>query len=141
VNVPRLVTTPGRGALMRRVRREGTPAEDRVAALCRELGFYYRRNVRCLPGSPDLANKSKRWAVFVNGCFWHRHTGCKRAAVPKRNHNFWIEKFAANRRRDASKARLLRAAGYRVVLVWECEADDEARLRRRLSNLRKPRIV
>ncbi len=88
---------------MRRVRRTGTAAEDCVAAACRELGLSYRRNVRNLPGSPDLANKSKGWVIFVNGCFWHRHTGCKRATIPKRNHNFWKQKFAENRRRDARK--------------------------------------
>ena len=74
-----------------------------MAAACRELGLSYRRNVRNLPGSPDLANKSKGWVIFVNGCFWHRHTGCKRATIPKRNHNFWKQKFAENRRRDARK--------------------------------------
>lgn len=137
----RLATDPDRRALMQRVRRVGTPAEDRVAVVCRELKLSYRRNVRSLPGSPDLANKLKRWAVFVNGCFWHRHTGCKKATVPKRNNNFWIKKFADNRRRDASKILALRANGYRVVVIWECESSDEFRLRRRLSNLRKPRIV
>ena len=137
----RVDTDPDRRALMQRVRRSGTPAEDRVAALCRELGLSYRRNVSSLPGSPDLANKSKQWTVFVNGCFWHRHTGCKKATVPKRNGHFWIEKFAANRRRDASKIQQLRAMGYRVILVWECEVADRDRLKNRLSDLGKSRVV
>lgn len=112
-----------------------------MAAACRELGLSFRRNVRNLPGSPDLANQSKGWAIFVNGCFWHRHTGCKRATIPKRNHDFWTDKFIANRRRDAQKIRQLRGAGFRVVLVWECEIDDVQQLGRRLSDLGKPRIV
>lgn len=141
MTVVRLSTDPERRALMQRVRRSGTPAEDRVAAICRELGLAYRRNVGTLPGSPDLANKTRRWAIFVNGCFWHAHTGCKKATIPKRNGTFWTAKFADNRRRDAKKIRELRASGYRVVLVWECEAADETLVGRRLSNLREPRVV
>lgn len=138
--MPLLPTDPERRALMRRVRRTGTPAEDEVARACRELGLSYRRNVRSLPGSPDLANKSRRWAIFVNGCFWHAHTGCKKATIPKRNHDFWTSKFKANRRRDAKKIRELRALGYQILLVWECEAF-EGDIARRLSNLRKSRVV
>ncbi|MDX2289079.1 MAG: very short patch repair endonuclease [Hyphomicrobiaceae bacterium] len=134
-------TDPARRALMQRVRRSGTSAEDRVAAICRELGLAYRRNVKSLPGSPDLANKTRHWVVFVNGCFWHAHTGCKRATVPKRNNAFWTTKFRANRRRDAAKIRKLRAAGYRVVLIWECETSDASLMKRRLSNLREARVV
>ena len=136
-----LVTDPERRALMQRVRRSGTPAEDRVAAVCRELGLAYRRNVRSLPGSPDLANKTRRWAIFVNGCFWHHHTACENATLPKRNAAFWTEKLATNRRRDARKIRELRARGFRVVLLWACEIDDVEAVRRRLSNLRKSRLV
>jgi DNA mismatch endonuclease (patch repair protein) len=122
---------------MQRVRRSGTPAEDRVAALCRKLGLAYRRNVRSLPGSPDLANKSRGWVVFVNGCFWHHHTGCAKATIPTRNRAFWIGKLEGNRSRDAKKISQLRAAGYRVLLLWECEIDDETKVVRRLSNLRE----
>lgn len=126
---------------MRRVRRSGTSPEMLVALACRSIGISYRLNVRSLPGSPDIANKSRRWAIFVNGCYWHHHTGCRRATMPKRNYRFWKAKFAANRERDARKIRDLRAMGFQVVLVWECEAFDEMALSRRLSNLREPRVV
>ena len=132
----RLPTDESRSALMKRVRRSGTEAEQVVAAACRSLGLSYRLNVRSLPGSPDLANKSNRWAVFVNGCYWHHHTGCARATIPKRNHEFWLEKFGANRRRDARKINSLRALGFRVLVVWECQTMDAAMLADRLSNLR-----
>jgi len=138
--VSRLPTDPQRRALMQRVRRSGTLPEDEVAKICRGLGLAYRRNVKTLPGSPDLANKSRRWAIFVNGCFWHAHTGCKKATVPKRNNPFWISKFEANRRRDAKKIRKLRELGYRVVLIWECETFKPG-VEKRLSNLREARIV
>lgn len=137
----RVPTDPERRTLMQRVRRSGTPAEDRVAEICRGLGLAYRRNVKSLPGSPDLANKTRRWAVFVNGCFWHAHTGCKKATVPKRNNAFWTTKFEANRRRDAAKIKKLRADGYRVVLIWECETSDAPLVKRRLSDLREARVV
>lgn len=126
---------------MQHVRRRGTPAERTVAQVCRELGLFYRLNVRSLPGSPDLANKRRRWAIFVNGCFWHHHEGCRLGTVPVRNAEFWREKFAANRARDARKTRELLLAGFRVIVVWQCETANSNRLRRRLSNLRKSSVV
>lgn len=111
-----------RSALMKRVRQKRTRAEDLVAAMLRGEGLAYRRNVRSLPGSPDFANKTRKWAVFVNGCFWHHHTACRRATIPTHNRDFWVAKFAANRKRDAAKICALRRLGYRVRLIWECEA-------------------
>jgi DNA mismatch endonuclease (patch repair protein) len=124
---------PRRSALMSRVRRRGTEAELAVGAALRELGANYRLNVTSLPGSPDFANRKKKWAIFVNGCFWHQHTGCKRATVPKTNENFWRDKFLTNRVRDARAIRALRRVGFRVALVWECQTEDAARLTTRLS--------
>jgi DNA mismatch endonuclease, patch repair protein len=135
VPTPLLPTDPVRRALMQRVRQRRTKAEDLVAAALRDLGRHYRRNVRHLPGSPDFANQRRGWAIFVNGCFWHHHKGCPRGTIPTRNRAFWLEKFAANRKRDAAKIRLLRRAGLRVVVVWECEALDPPRLARRLEGL------
>lgn len=114
---------PARSALMARVRQKGTKPEIEVARALRSLGLFYRMNVRSLPGSPDFANKKRRWAIFVNGCYWHHHTGCRRAAVPKSNAEFWRKKFRDNRARDARAIRALKNAGYRVVLVWECDVD------------------
>lgn len=139
--MPKLRTDSVRSALMKRVRRSGTSTEMFVARACRLHGLSYRLNVRSLPGSPDMANKSKRWAIFVNGCYWHHHTGCRRATIPKRNRRFWKKKFATNRERDARKIKQLRALGYRVVLVWECETTASTTLHRRLSNLCETRVV
>lgn len=129
----RLPTDPVRSALMQRVRQARTLPEDEVARALRAMGVAYRRNVRALPGSPDFANRARGWAIFVNGCFWHRHTHCARATAPKRNAMFWAEKFDANRRRDARKIAQLRKRGLRVLLVWECQALDPARLTGRLT--------
>jgi len=122
---------------MQRVRQRRTKAEDLVAAALRRLGLHYRRNVKSLPGSPDFANRRRGWAIFVNGCFWHHHKGCPRGTMPKRNRSFWVEKFTANRQRDAAKIRLLRNAGLRVVLIWECESIDQSCLTKCLRELRQ----
>lgn len=136
-----LETDAQRSALMKRVRQKGTDVENRVAGLLRDIGVSYRRNVRTLPGSPDFANKKRHWAIFVNGCFWHHHTGCRRATTPKRNAEFWLEKFRSNRRRDAHKVRALRELGFQVAIIWECEAEDADQLRTRLLQVTKPRGV
>lgn len=129
---------PRRSALMGRVRQRGTAAELRVAAVLRSLGHAYRLNVRSLPGAPDFANRSRRWAIFVNGCFWHHHTACRRATVPKTNDAFWRDKFETNRRRDANAIRTLRRRGFKVAVVWECETKEEC-LMERLSKVLEPR--
>jgi DNA mismatch endonuclease, patch repair protein len=125
-------TDPARSELMRRVRRAGTAAEASIALILSEAGMRYRKNVKSLPGSPDFANKTRRWAVFVNGCFWHHHRNCRRATIPKRNRGFWIEKFNANKARDAAKTRALRRMGFRVMTIWECELGRTV-LRRRIT--------
>lgn len=110
-------------ARMAGIRQKGTNIELAVGTALRSLGARYRKNVKNLPGSPDFANRSRRWAVFVNGCFWHHHKGCRRATVPKSNREFWLGKFHDNRRRDARAIDELRRRGFRVALIWECEAD------------------
>lgn len=85
------------------------------------LGFRYRLNNRCLPGRPDLLFPKYKSVVFVHGCYWHRHPGCKDASLPKSNREFWSRKFDENTARDRRAASDLCAAGFRVLVVWECE--------------------
>lgn len=132
---------PKRSALMARVRRRGTAAELVVGAALRRLGESYRLDVKALQGSPDFANRKRGWAVFVHGCFWHHHKGCKRATVPKTNEAFWRGKFADNRARDARAVRALRRAGFRVAIVWECETVDPVALGVKLSKVLETRRV
>jgi len=126
---------PARSALMKRVRQARTGAEEAVALALRRAGLHYRRNVKGLPGAPDFANRSRQWALFVNGCYWHHHKTCPRGTIPKQNRAFWLEKFAANRARDARKAKALRAQGFHVAILWECEALDPRRLEERVGRL------
>lgn len=106
---------------MKAVRRSGTGPETAVADALRGAGVRFRRNTRALPGSPDLSNARRRVAIFVHGCYWHHHSGCRYATVPKRNRRFWLAKMAANKLRDRKKASELRRLGFRVITVWECE--------------------
>src|SRR5207253_3285059 len=116
------------------IRQFGTEPELLIRKVLRDLRVGYRTNNRLLPGTPDLANRAKKWAIFVHGCFWHHHKGCKRATVPRRNREFWVEKFRRNRERDARAMRALRRRGYFVVLIWECQTGDRTSIEERLRN-------
>ncbi len=113
-----------RSRLLGRVKQSRTAPEEVVARALRAAGIAYRRNVGDLPGSPDFANKRRRFAIFVNGCFWHHHTACRRATIPKNNREFWVAKFATNRKRDADRIRALRRAGFHVLVIWECDVGE-----------------
>lgn len=126
-------TTVETSKRMRRIARAGTSPELRVRDAMKATGVKFRTNVTTLPGSPDMANLSRRIAVFVHGCFWHRHHGCSRATMPKKNSHLWKAKFSANVVRDRRKIRLLRRAGFTVVVVWECETRDSEKVRVRLG--------
>lgn len=130
-----LVTDRATSLRMGGIRQRDTEAELLVRRAATRIGLKYRVRNRDLPGSPDLANRSRRWAVFVHGCFWHRHPRCVRATLPKRNRPFWRRKFAQNEVRDAVAALALRLAGFRVVTIWECEAEQSSILIRRLRRL------
>lgn len=120
-------------ARLGRIRQKNTSAEQAVRQLVYALGSRYRISNRDLPGSPDLVNRGQKWAIFVHGCFWHAHHGCAKATVPKRNREFWLHKFAANRRRDAAAIEKLEALGYRTLVVWECELANPKALARDLK--------
>lgn len=121
-------TTPERSRLMARVRQSGTSSEIAVRKIVRNCGFHYRIKARDLPGTPDLVNRKDQWVIFVNGCFWHAHEGCYRWKIPKRNHDFWRNKFSDNRRRDKRNIDELEKIGYSVLVVWECELENELEL-------------
>lgn len=116
-------------ARLGRIRQHGTSPELTVRKLLHALGRRFRVHNRDLAGSPDIANRSRKWAVFVHGCFWHRHAHCKRATTPSRNRDFWLQKFDSNMTRDARVQAVLREQGYRVLVVWECETEDVSRLK------------
>jgi DNA mismatch endonuclease (patch repair protein) len=120
---------------MARVRQRGTAPELLLRALLRRHAVRFTVNRRGLPGSPDIVAPGLRRALFVHGCFWHRHRGCAACTTPKRNAEFWTEKFRVNRARDRRKIRELEALGYAVMTVWECQLRSptkRVRLERRV---------
>ncbi len=124
-----------RSEIMSRVKNRRTGPEDKVAALLRELGLKYRRNVGALPSQPDFVVRSKKTVIFVNGCFWHGHLNCNRAKLPDTNRDFWEKKITTNKRRDCRNARKLRGEGWRVINVWQCRLRKCEQVRERLARL------
>ncbi|EMA2620569.1 TPA: DNA mismatch endonuclease Vsr [Pseudomonas aeruginosa] len=124
---------------MKRVGRENTKPELKVRAKLHVLGLRFRLHRRDLPGTPDIVLTKHRTVIFVHGCFWHRHLGCRYATTPKTRQEYWIPKFEANITRDVRKEAQLRELGWRVLVIWECETRDlpvlEARLRREFDLL------
>jgi DNA mismatch endonuclease, patch repair protein len=124
-----------RSWLMSRVGNKNTTAEVRVRRAVHFRGFRYRLHRRHLPGTPDLTFPRHRIAVFVHGCFWHRHVGCSKSIDPKTRVDYWQNKFAGNVERDRRAVAELEGLGWRVHVIWECETKDEQMLSQRLTEL------
>lgn len=107
--------------------------ERSVRSVLRQMGIGYRLRLAALPGKPDIAMIGRKTAIFVHGCFWHQHKGCKRACVPSSNTQYWIPKLAANKRRDKTAIKKLKASGWTTVTIWECETGDAAALTAKLA--------
>ncbi len=115
-----------RSAVMRRVRATDTTPERVVRRAAHHLGYRFRLHRRDLPGTPDLTFPRLGKVIFVHGCFWHRHAGCGRTRMPKTRAVYWRDKFAKNVERDRRNVRSLRALGWKVLVIWECETLDRA---------------
>nr|VFK12158.1 MAG: T/G mismatch-specific endonuclease [Candidatus Kentron sp. LPFa] len=126
--------TPERSRLMSRVKGADTKPEWIVRRLLHKMGYRYRLHRKDLPGTPDIVFLARRKAIFVHGCFWHRHEGCRMTTTPKTRTAFWKEKFEANEERDRRKFRELDAMGWGYLVVWECETRNEEDLKHRLWN-------
>lgn len=120
---------------MRAVRGKDTGPELAVRTMAHRLGARFRLYRKDLPGTPDLAFPSRKLCIFVNGCFWHRHAGCRLATIPSSNVAFWQTKFASNVKRDAKRTEQLRQAGWRVETIWQCETRNPVALEIRLREI------
>jgi|WetSurMetagenome_2_1015567.scaffolds.fasta_scaffold243163_2 DNA mismatch endonuclease, patch repair protein len=121
-----LLTPARRSWNMSRIRSGNTKPEMMVRSLLHSLGYRYRLRRKDLPGKPDLVLPAHRIVVFVHGCFWHRHPGCKNATTPKTNAAFWEKKLSENVDRDGRKQADLERLGWRVITVWECETETSS---------------
>ena len=115
---------PSRSRVMARVKGKNTGPELLVRKMVFAAGYRYRIHAKNLPGSPDLIFPGKRKVIFVHGCFWHRHEGCKSARMPKSRIEFWSAKLNGNKLRDTRTFDALRRLGWQVMVVWECELRD-----------------
>lgn len=122
-----------RSRVMARIKGKSTKPELIVRRLAHQLGYRFRLHRKDLPGSPDLVFPRLKLAVFVNGCFWHRHKDCRFSYSPKTNVEFWARKFTNNVLRDERAKEGLEAMGWRVAVIWECETANLAELRKSFS--------
>ncbi len=113
-----------RSRMMSGIRGKNTKPELIVRKALHARGFRFKLHVKELPGKPDLVLPKYRAVIFVHGCFWHRHQGCRFAVLPKSNSEFWARKLDSNRERDLLHGQQLSSLGWRVFTIWECEVDE-----------------
>ena len=132
-----IFTEKQRSAIMARVRSRNSRPEKLVRSYLHHCGLRFKLHQASLPGSPDIVLHRRRTVVFVHGCFWHRHPGCPRATTPQTRPSFWNEKLDRNVARDARVQAELLQLGYRVEVIWECEAKSEVNLRRLATRIKR----
>jgi len=121
--------------MMSRVKGKNTKPEIAVRKWLHGQGFRFRLHRKDLPGKPDIALPKYKTVIFVHGCFWHRHHGCKRCITPSTNTEFWEEKFRKNVERDAKNREALETLGWKVIVIWECEIKNECLRKTRLEKV------
>ena len=121
---------------MAAIKSKNTNPEIKVRKLLHSLGYRFRLHKKELPGSPDIVLKKYKTVVFVHGCFWHRHKECKYASNPKTREEFWNKKFLSNIERDIKVRERIKAAGWKSIVVWECELKDIQKLNHEKANQR-----
>ena len=126
------VSPEKRSWVMAQVKGRNTRPEKAVRSLLHRMGYRFRLQRADLPGKPDIVLPKYRTVIFVHGCFWHRHTDCKRATMPATNIDYWTRKFERNVTRDEQNKAALESDGWRVLVVWECELKNLATLQARL---------
>ena len=110
-----------RSRIMSHIRSKDTKPENRLCSLLHRLGFRFRLHRKDLPGTPDIVLPKYRTVIFVHGCFWHQHPGCKKATLPRSNVEFWKNKLEKNIERDKEVEKKLIETGWNVIVIWECE--------------------
>lgn len=120
---------------MSKIRAKNTKPELVVRSLLHRLGYRFRLHIAYLPGKPDIVLKKHRLVIFVHGCFWHQHKGCKRATLPKTNQKYWLQKLEKNVKRFQKQQASLTQAGWKVIVIWECETKNIPKLAEHIDKL------
>jgi len=124
-----------RSQLMAKVHGKDTAIEKKVRSSLHEKGYRFRKHVPGLPGSPDIVLAKYKAAIFVHGCFWHGHSGCRKSRLPTTRHDFWEEKRRVNLERDTRKVSELTGSGWRVAVIWQCALEKPSALSNTMSKL------
>lgn len=124
-----------RSQLMAKVHGKDTAIEKKVRAYLHGKGYRFRKHVARLPGSPDIVLPKYKAVIFVHGCFWHGHSGCRKSRLPTTRHDFWEEKRRANLERDAKKISELTGSGWRVAVIWQCALEKPSTLSNTMKRL------
>lgn len=122
--MPDRITKQQRSANMRAIKGKDTSLEIQVRKYLYHHGFRYRKNVKELPGKPDIVLDKYHTVIFVNGCFWHHHYNCKLAVIPKSRTEYWTKKINKNVENDIKNTKLLEQMDYQVITIWECEIKN-----------------
>ncbi len=122
-----VLTKEQRHKNMSHIRSKETKPEDVVRKFLFNNGFRYRKNDKRYPGKPDIVLPKYKTIIFVHGCFWHQHPGCKAARIPDTNSDYWRDKFMGNIARDKKDQQRLKDLGWRVIVVWECEISNKSK--------------
>lgn len=126
------LTAERRSENMRRIKSKGMKPELMVRKLVHRMGYRFRLHAKDLPGKPDIVFRPRRKIILVHGCFWHGHERCIDGRTPKSNLGYWGPKLTRNKQRDADVLATLRASGWKVLTIWECEINDETKLKRKV---------
>lgn len=110
---------------MSRIRSKDTSPEKKVRSLLHQMGYRFRLHVKSLPGQPDIVLPKYKKVIFVHGCFWHLHKGCRDGTIPKTGHKSWKEKLERNIKRDKLHVKNLKKLGWKVLVLWECEIEKQ----------------
>jgi DNA mismatch endonuclease (patch repair protein) len=127
-----MISPVRRSENMRRIKSKGMKPELIVRSMVHRMGYRYRLHSRDLPGKPDLVLRSRKKVIEVRGCFWHQHRGCPEGHIPKSRTAYWLPKLAHNEQRDKLNCKRLRALGWGVLVIWECEITDVKHLSTKL---------
>lgn len=133
--MPDIYSKSKRSQIMSNISGKETKPEILVRKYLFSQGFRYRKNVKYLPGSPDIVLPKYKTVIFVHGCFWHGHEGCKRSKLPETNKVFWKNKINAAKERDLRKFTHLKEMGWNVIIIWQCEIKTKKKQEERLKKL------
>lgn len=132
--MPDVFSPKTRSTIMSRIKGRDTNPERIVRSIIHRMGYRFRLHAKELPGKPDIVLPKHKKLVFVNGCFWHGHKGCKRAKIPATNTTFWLKKINSNIARDKKKLKELKKLGWKPLVVWQCQLRDKQELTMSIRN-------